>query len=101
MILVFINQWHPIYFKSRNQFFLLDRFFREFLENKISRLFVIFPSTTSIPDHFQAFLHTRGNRNERMQKAIEHVFVPIVDGAISTFLGVVMLAGSPFQFIVR
>ena len=36
-----------------------------------------------------------------MQKAIEHVFVPIVDGAISTFLGVVMLAGSPFQFIVR
>ena len=22
MILVFINQWHPIYFKSRNQFFL-------------------------------------------------------------------------------
>ena len=56
---------------------------------------------TSIPDHFQAFLHTLGNRNERMQKAIEHVFVPIVDGAISTFLGVVMLAGSPFQFIVR
>lgn len=48
-----------------------------------------------------AFLHTLGNRNERMQKAIEHVFVPIVDGAISTFLGVVMLAGSPFQFIVR
>ena len=29
MILVFINQWHPIYFKSRNQFFLFDRFFRE------------------------------------------------------------------------
>lgn len=36
-----------------------------------------------------------------MQKAIEHVFVPIVDGAISTFLGVVMLAGSEFEFIVR
>ena len=36
-----------------------------------------------------------------MQRAIENVFVPIVDGAISTFLGVVMLAGSEFQFIVR
>lgn len=42
-----------------------------------------------------------GDRNQRMQKAIEHVFVPIVDGAISTFLGVVMLAGSEFEFIVR
>lgn len=49
----------------------------------------------------QAFLYNSGNRNERMQKAVKHVFVPIVDGAISTFLGVVMLAGSPFQFIVR
>ena len=42
-----------------------------------------------------------GDRNQRMQKAIEHVFVPIVDGAISTLLGVVMLAGSEFEFIVR
>ena len=49
----------------------------------------------------QAFLTSRGNRNERMQTAIEHVFVPIVDGAISTLLGVVMLAGSEFEFIVR
>ncbi|KAL9951680.1 hypothetical protein ACROYT_G044398 [Oculina patagonica] len=48
-----------------------------------------------------AFLHSPGNRNQRMQRAIEHVFVPIVDGAISTCLGVVMLAGSEFQFIVR
>ncbi|KAJ7372963.1 Protein patched 1 [Desmophyllum pertusum] len=48
-----------------------------------------------------AFLHAHGDRNQRMQKAIEHVFVPIVDGAISTFLGVVMLAGSEFEFIVR
>ena len=42
-----------------------------------------------------------GDRNQRMQKAIEHVFVPIADGAISTLLGVVMLAGSEFEFIVR
>ena len=50
---------------------------------------------------FKAFLHAPGDRNQRMQRAIEQVFVPIVDGAISTFLGVVMLAGSEFQFIVR
>ncbi|XP_068677208.1 uncharacterized protein [Montipora foliosa] len=48
-----------------------------------------------------AFLYTPGNRNERMLSSVKHVFAPIVDGAISTFLGVVMLAGSPFQFIVR
>ena len=29
MFLVFIYQWHPIHFKSRNQFFLFDRFFLE------------------------------------------------------------------------
>ena len=36
-----------------------------------------------------------------MQRAVEHVFSPVVDGAISTLLGVVMLAGSDFDFIVR
>lgn len=36
-----------------------------------------------------------------MQKAIEQVFSPVMDGAVSTFLGVVMLAGSDFDFIVR
>jgi len=36
-----------------------------------------------------------------MQKAVEHVFSPVVDGAMSTLLGVIMLAGSDFDFIVR
>lgn len=36
-----------------------------------------------------------------MQRAVEHVFSPVVDGAISTLLGVIMLAGSDFDFIVR
>ncbi|EDO48180.1 predicted protein, partial [Nematostella vectensis] len=48
-----------------------------------------------------AFLTSTGDRNHRMQTAIEHVFTPIVDGAVSTLLGVIMLAGSEFDFIVR
>ncbi|XP_074612004.1 protein patched homolog 1-like isoform X2 [Acropora palmata] len=47
------------------------------------------------------FLTSTGDRNQRMQRAVEHVFSPVVDGAISTLLGVVMLAGSDFDFIVR
>lgn len=49
----------------------------------------------------QAFQTAVGDRNRRMQKAIEQVFSPITDGAVSTLLGVVMLAGSDFDFIVR
>ena len=49
----------------------------------------------------KAFMATCGDRNQRMQKALEHVFSPIVDGGVSTFLGVVLLAGSEFEFIVR
>ncbi|XP_068677045.1 protein patched homolog 1-like isoform X1 [Montipora foliosa] len=47
------------------------------------------------------FLTSVGDRNQRMQKAVEHVFSPVVDGAVSTLLGVIMLAGSEFDFIVR
>lgn len=48
-----------------------------------------------------AFLYTPGDRNDRMLNAVKLVFAPIINGAVSTFLGVVMLAGSPFQFVVR
>ena len=50
---------------------------------------------------FQQFLTSAGDRNQRMQRAVEHVFSPVVDGAISTLLGVIMLADSDFEFIVR
>ncbi|PFX16833.1 Protein patched-like 1 [Stylophora pistillata] len=47
------------------------------------------------------FLTSTGDRNQRMQRAVEYVFSPVVDGAVSTLLGVIMLAGSDFDFIVR
>lgn len=50
---------------------------------------------------FQAFQTAVGDKNKRMQKAIEQVFSPITHGAVSTLLGVIMLAGSDFDFIVR
>ncbi|XP_064848811.1 protein patched homolog 1 [Oncorhynchus masou masou] len=48
-----------------------------------------------------AFLTAIGNRNRRSALALEHMFAPVIDGAISTLLGVLMLAGSEFDFILR
>jgi len=48
-----------------------------------------------------AFILAEGNRNERMEAALDHMFVPIVDATISTLLGVVMLAASEFEFIIK
>ncbi|XP_062311501.1 protein patched homolog 1-like [Osmerus eperlanus] len=48
-----------------------------------------------------AFLTAIGDRNKRAVLALEHMFAPVLDGAFSTLLGVLMLAGSEFDFIVR
>ncbi|XP_048147154.1 protein patched homolog 1 isoform X3 [Corvus hawaiiensis] len=48
-----------------------------------------------------AFLTAMGDRNHRAVLALEHMFAPVLDGAVSTLLGVLMLAGSEFDFIVR
>ncbi|KAJ3603779.1 hypothetical protein NHX12_028520, partial [Muraenolepis orangiensis] len=48
-----------------------------------------------------AFLTAIGDRNKRALLALEHMFAPVLDGAFSTLLGVLMLAGSEFDFIVR
>ncbi|KAM4878843.1 protein patched homolog 1 [Sylvia borin] len=48
-----------------------------------------------------AFLTAIGDRNHRAILALEHMFAPVLDGAVSTLLGVLMLAGSEFDFIVR
>ena len=36
-----------------------------------------------------------------MAAALDHMFVPTFDGAVSTLLGVCMLAFSPFDFIFK
>uniref|UniRef100_A0A673YFY2 Patched 1 n=1 Tax=Salmo trutta TaxID=8032 RepID=A0A673YFY2_SALTR len=46
-----------------------------------------------------AFLTAIGDRNRRAVLALEHMFAPVLDGAFSTLLGVLMLAGSEFDFI--
>ncbi|KAK1801264.1 hypothetical protein P4O66_022958 [Electrophorus voltai] len=48
-----------------------------------------------------AFLTAVGDRSRRAVLALEHMFAPVLDGAFSTLLGVLMLAGSEFDFIVR
>uniref|UniRef100_A0A8C4FAW6 Patched 1 n=1 Tax=Dicentrarchus labrax TaxID=13489 RepID=A0A8C4FAW6_DICLA len=51
-------------------------------------------------NHFLMLLSI-GDRHKRAALALEHMFAPVLDGAFSTLLGVLMLAGSEFDFIVR
>ncbi|GAB1288799.1 Protein patched homolog 2 [Apodemus speciosus] len=48
-----------------------------------------------------AFLTSLGSRNLRTASALEQTFAPVMDGAVSTLLGLLMLAGSNFDFIIR
>ena len=47
------------------------------------------------------FLKACGTHNQRMHQALKHRFTPILNGGISTFLGIIMLAFSPFPFITK
>ncbi|XP_076319648.1 protein patched-like isoform X2 [Tachypleus tridentatus] len=47
------------------------------------------------------FLTSIGDRNRRMAMTLEHMFAPVVHGSMSTLLGVLMLAFSEFDFIIR
>ena len=49
----------------------------------------------------QGFLTSIGPSNHRMGMALEHMFAPVTHGAISTLLGVIMLATAEFDFIVK
>nr|CAD7195037.1 unnamed protein product [Timema douglasi] len=46
------------------------------------------------------FVSSIGCRNRRISLALEHMFAPIMHGALTTLLGVFMLAFSEFDFIV-
>ncbi|VDK82911.1 unnamed protein product [Litomosoides sigmodontis] len=48
-----------------------------------------------------AFLTSLGTRNDRMALCIDRVFVPVIHGAFSTLLGIIMLAFSEFEFVVK
>jgi len=48
-----------------------------------------------------AFVNGAGTLNERSRHALMLMMAPVVDGGITMFLGVVMLAASPFVFIVK
>jgi predicted RND superfamily exporter protein len=47
-----------------------------------------------------AFVVAKGTLAQRTAEALNHMFVPIVNGYISTFLGVFMMSFSDFPFIV-
>lgn len=47
------------------------------------------------------FLTCIGDRVLRIRRSLSHMFVPVLHGSISTLLGVLMLAVSEFDFIVR
>lgn len=43
----------------------------------------------------------QGTRNERMAASIDQVFVPVIHGALSTLLGILMLGFSEFEFVYK
>lgn len=47
------------------------------------------------------FAKITGTRKERVEYALLYRFVPIFNGAVSTFLGFIMLAFSQFEFIIK
>lgn len=48
-----------------------------------------------------AFLTALGTVDDRLDSCLQHMFVPVFHGAISTLLGVVMLVFSEFDFVVK
>uniref|UniRef100_A0A1I8B8P9 SSD domain-containing protein n=1 Tax=Meloidogyne hapla TaxID=6305 RepID=A0A1I8B8P9_MELHA len=48
-----------------------------------------------------AFLTSLGTRDERMVSCLDHMFIPVIHGGLSTLLGIVMLAFSEFDFVVK
>ncbi|CAM9779550.1 unnamed protein product [Lampetra fluviatilis] len=46
------------------------------------------------------FLTATGDRDSRAVRSLQHMLAPVLDGAVSTLLGLVMLVGSEFDFIV-
>uniref|UniRef100_A0A915HYU9 Uncharacterized protein n=1 Tax=Romanomermis culicivorax TaxID=13658 RepID=A0A915HYU9_ROMCU len=47
-----------------------------------------------------SFLTTVGTRAERVARTLEHMFVPVLHGGLSTLVGLIMLYFSKFEFIV-
>ena len=48
-----------------------------------------------------AYLQATGSAAERTKHAVDHMFKPLVDGAISTLLGILMLVTTPFIFVYK
>ncbi|WKX98089.1 hypothetical protein Q1695_013633 [Nippostrongylus brasiliensis] len=48
-----------------------------------------------------AYLTSLGTRSQRTSSAIDRVFVPVIHGALSTLLGILMLGFSEFEFVVK
>ncbi|CAJ0963608.1 unnamed protein product, partial [Mesorhabditis belari] len=47
------------------------------------------------------FLTSLGTVDDRIESCLQHMFVPVFHGAISTFLGIVMLIFSQFDFVIK
>ncbi|KHJ75732.1 hypothetical protein OESDEN_24652 [Oesophagostomum dentatum] len=48
-----------------------------------------------------AFLTSLGSIDDRLESCLQHMFVPVFHGAISTLLGIVMLIFSEFDFVIK
>jgi hypothetical protein len=72
--------------------------------NSISMLSLL--TTVGIGNEFTShitlsFMAASGSNNLRVEEAIHHMFMPLLGGFISTFVGVVIMAFSPFLFVTK
>ena len=47
------------------------------------------------------FVTSIGDKNHRIKISLQHMLEPVFHGAMTTFLGIIMLAFSHFDFVVR
>ncbi|VDK88918.1 unnamed protein product [Litomosoides sigmodontis] len=47
------------------------------------------------------YLTSLGSKDKRMAACLNHMFIPVIHGGLSTLLGIIMLAFSEFEFIVK
>ena len=64
-----------------------------FKDHTVTNIFILL--------RYQGYLTSIGSRVARTRAAVEHFLAPVTHGAVSTFLGILMLAFSPFDFVFK
>ncbi|KAG1667437.1 Protein patched 1 [Nymphon striatum] len=105
---VLLNPWAAIIYVFILASMLVQLFgFMGFIEIKLSAVpAVILVVSVGMSVEFTfhvmfSFITSIGDRNRRMGIAVKHTFIPVLHGAVTTFLGIFMLCFTEFDFIKK